>query len=211
MEDEALKNLVGTIVLGPARETDERAPEGVGKLMSAFNLWIDTIPRAPRSGLDDLDILWITALQKELIWAILAVLCCAYVSALATIRTLFEMLVKAATPDVDGSIGKRIDALAFLKDEERRSLKAELWTETSAWVHPYQRWFARIEQDAMEPETLALFRYDSKLFEECVTKLTVLCDFMLVLALERDFAEPAKVRPHVERLGLTMSGERLPR
>ena len=209
MAEDAWREIVQGLVLGPARETSRQNPEGTAKLVWAFNLWIDTMPRGARPNPSDLEILWLAPLQKELIWAILATLCGSYMCALRTIRAIFEMLVQAAAPLSHGNIGERIEGLAFLDAEERSLVKSKLWTEASAWVHPYRGWFKHIEQDRMEVEALSWFHYAPKLFDVCLRQLMILCDFMLVLALEKGFVKPDKAKGYVEPLELRMSGRRL--
>ncbi|RLC74137.1 MAG: hypothetical protein DRI61_17160 [Chloroflexi bacterium] len=149
----------------------------------------------------DLHLLWLTALQKEIMWAAVSILSGAYTSALMTIRSIFEMLVKGTAPE--GKTGERMEKLEFLNEDEKREIK-KLWRELSAWAHPYERWLNRVD-----PGTLSSFCYDREMCQTCMEYFLKVCDFMMVIALERGLCKPDRVSEGIKALGLSFSERRL--
>lgn len=196
----ALEEILRIVVNKPILETEERNKDAVDKLWWVHNLWIDTVTVPKKEDLSDLTYLWMTALQKELMWAIISTLSCSYASSLMTIRGIFEILIKSSTHE--GSIGKRIDEIDFFEESEKKELK-ELWGDLSGWTHPYEKWIKEIDG-----EILMLFRYDKSMCEECVDYLLRVCDLMMVIAMEKGFCKPEKVSRGIKALGLEYSMRR---
>lgn len=197
----SLEELLRIVVIEPTTETKERNKNAEDKLIRGFNLWIDSIPRKEERP-SELLFLWITALQKELTWAIISTLSCSYVSALIITRSIFEMLIKGTTYK-KGEMKEMLGSIEFLTNEERDEFY-KLWRGLSGWSHPYKRWIDRIDL-----ETLMSFRYDQQMCEECVNYLLKVCDLMMVVALEKGFCKSEKVSRNIEILGLEFSMKRL--
>jgi hypothetical protein len=64
----ALEEILRIVVNKPILETEERNKDAVDKLVWVHNLWIDTLTVPKKEDLSDLTYLWMTALQKELMW-----------------------------------------------------------------------------------------------------------------------------------------------
>lgn len=198
----ALEELLRIVVNEPVLETEEKNKGAVDKLVWVHNLWIDTVTVPKKEDSSHLTYLWMTALQKELVWAIISTLSCSYASSLMTIRGIFEMLVKSTTSKKENSMNEMLKNIEFLADDERDSLN-EIWRGLSGWIHPYEKWFKEIDE-----EILMLFRYDKTMCEECVNYLLKVCDFMMVIALEKEFCKPEKVSRGIKALGLELSMRR---
>jgi hypothetical protein len=198
----ALEEILRIVVNKPILETEERNKDAVDKLVWVHNLWIDTVKVPEKDDLSDLTYLWMTALQKELMWAIISTLSCSYASSLMTIRGIFEMLVKSTTSK-KGKMNEMLKNIEFLADDERESLN-EIWRGLSGWTHPYEKWFKEIDGDIL----MSFREYDRNMCEECVNYLSKVCDLMMVIALEKEFCKPKKVSKGIKALGLELSMRR---
>jgi len=197
----SLKDFLDVVVEEPAFETLEKDANSVDKLIWVHNLWMNAIPEVEKKRLTETETIWVTALPKELTWAIVSVLSGSYASSFMIMQNVFEMLIRSVA--IEGPIGKRISDIAFLDDDEKTEFK-DLWRNFGAIAHPYEKWFK-----ILPFESWTYFRYNRTACKYCVDYLLRVSDFMMVVALEKGFCEPENVSEGINALGLKFSQKRL--
>jgi uncharacterized small protein (DUF1192 family) len=117
--------------------------------------------------------------SRELNWVIVSIMSASYISALVLMRSVFELLIGIATR-TEGSMGARVDGIAFLHEDERKEM-LKLWNRLCGWSHPYGRWIKEVCPIfvAYDPS------FHSQLCGHCLDELCCLVDFYAVTALSK--------------------------
>lgn len=123
--------------------------------------------------------LYLGYLGKELESSLVLLGSTDYIGSLILMRSILEFLIGLAT-DMTGSMKKRIWAIDFLSESERKTIH-KLWNELNAWTHPYGRW-----RKELCPKFYGCGNnFHPPLFEECLNHLDTIVDLMLTITVEQ--------------------------
>ncbi len=123
--------------------------------------------------------LYLGYLGKELESSLVLLGSTDYIGSLILMRSILELLIGIAT-DMTGSMKKRIWAIDFLSESEKKTIH-KLWNELNAWAHPYGRW-----RKELCPKLYGCGNnFHPPLFEECLNHLDTIVDLMLTITVEQ--------------------------
>ena len=123
--------------------------------------------------------LYLGYLGKELESSLVLLGSTDYIGSLILMRSVLELLIGIAT-DITGSIKRRIWAIDFLSESEKKTIH-KLWNELNAWAHPYGRW-----RKELCPKLYGCGNnFHPPLFEECLNHLDTIVDLMLTITVEQ--------------------------
>lgn len=133
-------------------------------------------------------------LIREINWISVSILSSSYISSLILIRSIFELLIGIATSQ-NGSMTGRIESITYLSQENHKYLK-KVWNKLNAWAHPSGKWEKQICPVFYSHQPL----YHPTLYKECFSKLAMLTDFFLTIAVERFKISPEEIKTSNEQV-----------
>ena len=142
-------------------------------------------------------------LIREINWIAVSILSASYISALILIRSIFELLVGIAT-NKPGSMSERIESINYLSEDEHKLIKKS-WNKLNAWAHPYGKWEKNVCPIFYSYEPI----YHPTHYKECISSLTTLTDFFLIIATEKFKISPIEIKNCAEKTGSVIAANYL--